>query len=123
MKIIFVCFALFSFKYSHAASISPLFGVGQETFNFTVSNISNNQKDIVFSPNIAGITRYAINANGFSFGISNRAPATTVDPQKGSKVFDFQLGYQRKNWGSDTFYQTYSGFYTQNTNQTQLFQT
>ncbi len=72
--------------------------------------------DIKFEPNIAGVSRIGLNAFGFGVGYSFRAGGKDLDPAKGSTDFyDLQLGYNTKDWGIDSFYQTYKGFYTANT--------
>lgn len=105
-----------------AAEVSPLFGFGQESFRFTVGGIRQDAKDIIFSPNITGITRLGLNAYGLGVGISTRASKKDLDSAKGSTdFFDLQFGYHQSNWGIDSYYQVYEGFYTENTNQIQLY--
>ncbi len=78
--------------------------------------------EIKFEPNIAGVSRIGINAFGFGVGYSFRGGRKNLDPAKGSTdFFDLQLGYNTKDWGVDSFYQTYKGFYTSNTQQIQTY--
>ena len=104
-----------------ATEISPLIGLGQESFSFTVEGVQ--KKEIKFEPNIAGVSRIGVNAFGFSLGYSFRGGGKELDPAKGSTEFyDLQLGYNTKEWGIDSFYQTYKGFYTSNTVAIQNYQ-
>ncbi len=78
--------------------------------------------DIKFEPNVAGISRIGLNAFGFGVGYSFRGGGKDLDPAKGSTDFyDLQLGYNTKDWGIDSFYQTYKGFYTSNTTAIQQY--
>ncbi len=71
---------------------------------------------------MAGVSRLGINAYGFGIGYSFRGSSKDLDPAKGStSFFDLQLGYQAKNWGVDSFYQTYKGFFTTNTQNLQTY--
>lgn len=107
-----------------ATEISPIIGVGQESFSFEIGdfNPANKNSAIKFEPNIAGVTRLGINVDGFGIGYSFRGSEKSGDVRKGSTHFsDLQLGYHNKNWGVEGFYQTYTGFYTSNTNDIQSF--
>lgn len=105
-----------------ANEVSPLFGLGQESFNFSAQDVLPNGKEIKYEPNIAGVSRIGINALGFGIGYSFRGSGADLDPRKGSTdFFDLQLGYNQKQWGIETFYQTYQGFYTSNTIAIQTF--
>lgn len=116
-----LAFTLFA-RTTFASPISPLFGLGQESFSFSVLDVLPQGKTIEFDPNIAGVSRLGINAFGFAVGYSFRSSDQNLDPKKGStQFFDLQLGYNQKQWGVETFYQTYQGFYTSNTNAVQLF--
>lgn len=106
----------------NATEISPLFGVGQENFSFDVAGVLPSDRSIKFEPNMAGVTRLGVNAYGFGIGLGFRGSSQNLDSQKGSTdFFDLQLGYHQRNWGVDSFYQTYKGFYTSNTNAIQIF--
>jgi Domain of unknown function (DUF4421) len=121
---LFFCIQVFFFYriFAFAAEVSPLIGFGQESFKFTVGGIRENAKDIIFSPNITGITRFGLNAYGLGVGVSTRASKKDLDSAKGvTDFFDLQLGYHQSNWGIDSYYQVYEGFYTENTNQIQLY--
>ena len=108
--------------YVQATEISPLIGFGQENFSFEVSEFDNTKKAIKFEPNIAGVTRLGLNAFGFGLGYSLRNSEKDTKPQNGKTQFtDWQLGYNAANWGIDTFYQIYEGFFTSNTNSIQTF--
>ena len=103
--------------------ISPIIGLGQENFTFEVNDFGIKGKTVKFEPNIAGIVRLGINAYGFGIGYSLRGSGKDIDSQKGTTDFsDWQLGYQAKNWGIDSYYQFYDGFYTSNTNAIQVYQ-
>ena len=105
-----------------ATEISPLIGFGQENFSFEVSEFDTTKKGIKFEPNITGVTRLGINAFGFGLGYSLRNSEKDTKPQNGKTQFtDWQLGYNAANWGLDTFYQIYEGFFTANTNAIQTF--
>ncbi|MEQ1724273.1 MAG: DUF4421 family protein, partial [Pseudobdellovibrio sp.] len=107
-----------------AYDISPIIGFGQENFTFQVTDfdVNNKGKSVSFDPNIAGILRLGINAYGFGIGYSFREVLKDGDPRKGTTEFaDLQLGYQTKNWGIDTYYQSYTGFFTSNTATIQSF--
>ena len=105
-----------------ASPVSPLFGIGQESFSFSILDLLPQGKTVEFNPNIAGVSRLGINAFGFAVGYSFRGSDQNLDPLKGStQFFDLQLGYNQKQWGVETFYQTYQGFYTANTKAIQLF--
>lgn len=111
-------------SYAQATEISPIFGVGQEIFNFDISDFDpgNGNRTVKFEPNIAGISRLGVNAFGFGIGYSFRGSEKSEDPRKGNTDFaDIQLGYHNKLWGIETFYQTYTGFYTSNTADIQSF--
>ncbi len=104
-----------------ATEFSPLVGLGQESFSFGIADVQ--KEDIKFEPNIAGVSRIGLNAFGFGVGYSFRGGGKDLDPQKGSTDFyDLQLGYNTKDWGIDSFYQTYKGFYTSNTVAIQTYQ-
>lgn len=71
---------------------------------------------------MAGVSRFGLGYGDFSIGASFRSSSKDLDPQKGTtNYFDVQLGYHNRKWGLDTYYQTYQGFYTANTNLIQLF--
>jgi hypothetical protein len=107
---------------ANAIEISPLFGIGQENFTFEVEKFGAGVKTVKFEPNVAGVTRLGINAFGFGVGYSLRNSAKETKPENGSTSFsDWQLGYNAANWGIDTFYQVYDGFYTANTNAIQTY--
>lgn len=107
---------------AEATEISPLFGVGQENFGFELTDIGNNKPNLKFEPNMTGVSRVGLNAYGFGVGYSFRGSSKDLDPAKGSTTFyDLQLGYHTKNWGLDSFYQTYKGFYTESTQTLQTY--
>ena len=107
--------------FASATDFSPILGLGQESFSFTIADVQT--YEIKFEPNIAGVSRIGINAFGFGIGYSFRGGGKDLDPAKGStSFFDLQLGYNTKQWGIDSFYQTYKGFYTSNTTAIQNFQ-
>ena len=107
---------------THATEISPLIGFGQESFNFEIAQFGAGTNAIKFEPNIAGVTRLGINAFGFGVGYSLRNSEKDTKPEYGKTTYaDWQLGYNAANWGIDTFYQAYDGFYTSNTNAIQTF--
>lgn len=119
---VFCIFVFCKSPFANATEISPLFGVGQENFTFTVANALPKDKEITFEPNISGVTRLGLNVFDFSIGSSFRSSGADLDPNKGTTTFfDLQLGYHKNNWGLDLFYQTYKGFFTSNTNAIQLF--
>ena len=108
---------------ANAVEVSPIFGIGQENFTFELSEFDPNDKNkkINFAPNIAGIAKLGINAYGFGVGYSFRGAEKDINQNKGTTKFDdWQLAYNSKNWGIETFYQTYTGFYTENTNAIQV---
>lgn len=106
----------------HATEISPLIGFGQENFTFEVERFGAGIKAVKFEPNIAGVTRIGLNAFGFGVGYSLRNSGRETKPENGTTRFDdWQLGYNSANWGIDTFYQVYDGFYTANTNAVQTY--
>ncbi|MBY0555000.1 DUF4421 domain-containing protein [bacterium] len=111
-------------SHGQATEISPIIGVGQESFNFEISEFdpSNKSSIIKFEPNIAGVTRLGVNAYGFGIGYSFRGTEKSKDIRKGNTNFsDLQLGYHNKTWGVEGFYQIYTGFYTSNTVDIQSF--
>ena len=116
------CISLFcKTLFASATDFSPIVGLGQESFSFTIQDVQT--YEIKFEPNIAGVSRVGINAFGFGIGYSFRGGGKDLDPAKGStEFFDLQLGYNTKLWGIDSFYQTYKGFYTSNTQTIQNFQ-
>lgn len=104
--------------------ISPIIGFGQENFYFQIADFDavNKSRTVNFEPNIAGVTRLGVNAFGFGIGYSFRGTEKSNDSLKGNTSFaDLQLNYHNKKWGIDTFYQTYTGFYTNNTQAIQYF--
>lgn len=120
-----VCILLVSrISQAQATEFSPIIGIGQESFNFEISDFDpgDKNKTVKFEPNIAGVTRLGINAFGFGIGYSFRGTEKSNDQRKGNTDFsDLQLGYHNKTWGVETFYQTYTGFYTSNTADIQSF--
>lgn len=99
-----------------------MIGFGQENFNFEIAEYGAGAKTIKFEPNIAGVTRLGLNAFGFGVGYSLRNSEKETKPANGKTSFsDWQLGYHASNWGIDTFYQVYDGFYTANTTAIQSF--
>ena len=99
-----------------ATEISPVFGLGTDTFGFNIESLGANTKNIEYEPNIPGLSRIGFSAYGFGVALSTRNAATTVDPLKGnSQFFDIQLGYQNHQWGIDLFAQNYTGFHIKNT--------
>lgn len=115
---IFLTLATSSLK---AAEFSPLFGIGQENFDFRIEDIDGPKSQIEYKPNMAGVSRIGINAYGFGIGYSFRG-TDELDETKGkTDFFDLQIGYHTKKWGIDAFDQVYTGFYTTNTAQTQLY--
>ena len=105
-----------------ATEISPIIGVGQESFTFEVSDFGAGSKTVKFEPNIAGVLRLGVNAFGFGLGYSFRGPDKDTNPLNGKTQFsDWQLGYNSNNWGIEGFYQTYDGFYTANTSAVQTY--
>lgn len=117
-----ICILLFcKTLLASATDFSPILGFGQESFSFTIQDVQT--YEIKFEPNISGVSRIGINAFGFGIGYSFRGGGKNLDPAKGSTdFFDLQLGYNTKQWGIDSFYQTYKGFYTSNTVAIQNFQ-
>ncbi len=98
-----------------ATEISPILGVGSDTFSFNIESLGNNTKTLEYVPNIPGLTKYGLSAYGFGVSYSTRASVSTLDPAKGlSDFFDLQLGYNNYQWGLDLFVQNYTGFYIQN---------
>jgi hypothetical protein len=94
-----------------------LIGFGQENFTFELAEFDNTGKAIKFEPNISGVTRLGLNAFGFGVGYSLRNSDKETRPNiPKTKFSDWQLGYHSARWGIDTYYQTYEGFYTTNTN-------
>ncbi|MBC7740910.1 MAG: DUF4421 family protein [Bdellovibrionaceae bacterium] len=113
---------LFSTFAAFAEPVSPIIGLGQENFDFSVSDIGQSRPALNFEPNMAGVSRLGINAFGFGIGYSFRGSNDSLDPRKGTTTFyDLQLGYHTRKWGLDSFYQTYQGFYTGNTVALQTF--
>lgn len=107
------------------SEISPIVGIGQENFNFEISefDLNNKSRTVKFEPNIAGVLRVGINALGFGIGYSFRTGERSNDPKKGYTNFsDWQLGYNNKNWSAEFIYQNYTGLYTTNTNDIQFHQ-
>ena len=75
-----------------------------------------------FEPNISGVSRFGVSINDFNLGFGISGSAQEIDLRKGTTSFlDLQLGYQKKNWGVDVFYQTYKGFYSESTQNIQLY--
>lgn len=75
-----------------------------------------------FQPNMSGVSRVGVNAYGFGLGYSFRGSSKDLDTAKGTTDFsDFQFGYQSKNWGIDTVYQNYKGFYTESLTALQVY--
>ncbi|MBC7752675.1 MAG: DUF4421 family protein [Moraxellaceae bacterium] len=102
--------------------ISPLFGLGQENFDFKIGDIGGPKREAKYQPNMAGVSRLALTAYGFTVGASLRGSSQELDPKYGkTDFFDVQLDYHNRKWGIDFVYQDYKGFYTQSTNQLQLF--
>ncbi|MGZ3690967.1 MAG: DUF4421 family protein [Pseudobdellovibrio sp.] len=118
-------FCIFTFckiRFAQATEISPIFGLGQEDFTFEVSEFDPNNKNrkLSFEPNIAGVVRLGVNAYGFGVGYSFRGSEKDIDPAKGKTDYsDLQLGYNSKNWGIESYYQSYEGFFTTSTSQIQ----
>lgn len=111
-------------QHLQATEISPIIGLGQENFTFEVTEFdpNNKKRTLKFEPNIAGILKLGISAYGFGIGYSFRGAEKDTDINKGKTNFsDWQLGYNSKNWGVETFYQNYKGFYTESTNAIQTF--
>jgi hypothetical protein len=101
--------------------ISPLIGFGQENIELGLGDINANKKEMKYKPNMNGITRLAVTAYGLTIGASFRG-TEDLDRTYGNTTFsDYQLGYDNRKWGIDATYQVYKGFYTNDTNQTQLF--
>jgi len=101
--------------------ISPLFGVGQESVELGLSDIHADKKQIKYRPNMTGISRLALTAYGLTLGASFRG-TEDLNRDYGTTTFsDYQVGYHNHKWGIDAVYQVYKGFYTTETNQTQLF--
>ena len=99
-----------------ATEISPWFGVGNDSFAFSVEGLGPNLPVIEYEPNIPGLSRLGINALGFGVSASFRADVKELNTQKGeSRFFDFQIGYHNTRWGLDLFVQEYEGFYIKNT--------
>ena len=99
-----------------ATEISPWFGIGNDSFAFSVESLGGQSKTIQYEPNIPGLSRLGLNAYGFGASVSFRADVKDLDTQKGQSEFsDFQLGYHNTKWGLDLFYQEYKGFYISNT--------
>lgn len=105
-----------------ATEISPLIGFGQENFTFEVQKFNNGSGAVKFEPNVAGVTRIGLDVYGFGFGYSVRGTEKSQEPAKGDTKFsDLQLGYNAKNWGINTYFQSYEGFFTSNTNSIQTY--
>ncbi|MBY0452905.1 MAG: DUF4421 domain-containing protein, partial [Bdellovibrionaceae bacterium] len=105
-----------------ATEISPIIGLGQENFTFEVQKFNNGGGAVKFEPNVAGILRLGLDVYGFGFGYSFRNTEKSHDAAKGETKFsDLQLGYNAKNWGINTYFQSYEGFYTSNTNTIQTY--
>lgn len=104
-----------------AEMISPLFGVGQENFEFSLGDIGSNKGDAKYQPNISGVSRVGLTAYGLTVGASFRSNQE-LDPNYGkTDFFDVQLDYHNRKWGIDAIYQVYKGFYSNSPNQIQLF--
>jgi hypothetical protein len=100
---------------SAATEISPYFGVGSDTFQFTVEDLAPDSNILEYEPNIPGLSRIGINAYGFGLSYSARSDLSSVDIKKGkSDFFDLQLGYHNDQWGAEIFAQNYTGFYLKN---------
>lgn len=122
IKFVTIIFVFFGFKSAFAADFSPLFGLGQESFDFSLEDLEGPYSKIKYQPNMAGVSRLGLNAYGFGIGYSFRGTTEGLDASKGqTEFFDLQLGYHTKKWGLDAFNQVYRGFYTTDTAQTQTF--
>lgn len=103
-----------------ATEISPILGVGADTFTFNIEELGSLLgtpiQKLEYEPNIPGLTRIGVSAYGFGASYSTHADVKTLDPSKGiSDFFDVQLGYHNYQWGTDLFVQNYTGFYLKNT--------
>lgn len=101
---------------TQATEISPLFGVGNDSFSFTLQDLGGDSIDeITFEPNIPGLSRIGLSAMGYGISYSFRADVKELDKTKGnSNFFDFQIGYHNQKWGVDLAIQDYEGFYITN---------
>ena len=117
------CIATFcKISAGYATEISPIIALGQENFSFEVADRGPGLKNIKFEPNVAGVLRLGISAYGFGIGYSFRGQEKDTKPENGKTNFeDWQLSYHSENWGVDTYYQVYDGFYTSNTQSIQTF--
>lgn len=121
-RFLFLSTSIFCPTESVAANFSPLIGIGQEDFDFSIEEIQGTKSSIKYQPNITGVSRIGLNAYGFGIGYSFRGSNKDVDPAYGTTdFFDLQLSYHTHKWGIDVFDQVYQGFYSTDTTQTQLF--
>ena len=93
-----------------ADPVSPLFGVGQENFEFSVSDIGGNKDQLKFQPNMVGVSRVALTAYGFTVGASLRGTEELKAEYGKTEFFDAQVDYHNRQWGIDATYQVYKGF-------------
>lgn len=71
--------------------------------------------DINYAPNIPGLIRVGLSAFGYGASYSIRSQGNDYRQELGQTSFtDFQLGFHNENWGIDGFYQTYKGFFIEN---------
>ena len=116
------CLLTLNMLSAHAIEISPLIGVGQENLSFEILDFTNTDRVVRFEPNMPGLVSLGISALGFGIGYSIRGPRDDIDSQRTATEFsDWQLSYNSKNWGIETYYQNYKGFDTTNTNVVQQF--
>lgn len=95
--------------------VSPYFGVGSDSFMFSIDSFTATQKQLNYEPNIPGLSRFGLSAFGFGASVSTRGSVEELDKDKGeSKFLDFQVGYHNKKWGADLYVQNYEGFYLKN---------
>lgn len=99
---------------SQATEISPIFGIGIDNFNFKIQGLGGDTKEMNYVPNIPGLSRIGLSALGYGASYSFRGSEPPNDNFGKTSATDFQLGYHNENWGIDGFYQTYKGFYIEN---------
>ena len=99
---------------SQATEISPLFGIGADNFTFNIQSLGGDTAEIKYKPNVPGLARVGLSALGYGVSYSFRGTEPPNDNFGKTSSTDFQLGYHNENWGIDGFYQTYKGFYVEN---------
>lgn len=124
MKSLRLVVKLFMFSFcliaqaSASEKVSPYFGIGSDSFVFSIESFSDAQDQLNYEPNIPGLSRIGLSAYGLGASLSTRSSAAELDKTKGdSKFFDFQVNYNTTQWGVDLYVQNYKGFFLKNSSQ------